>query len=124
MAGKKAEFFSKKRRLWLGRLCQQGGLRVVRGGSWNNNTRNCRAANRNRNNPDNRNNNNGFRLAREYARPNAGARVRRGSKSPLERAVCIVRQLLLRVDFRLRIGSIFRLRVFTVIGGIAMLSEL
>jgi formylglycine-generating enzyme required for sulfatase activity len=36
--------------------------RVVRGGSWNNNPRNLRAANRNRNTTDNRNNNNGFRL--------------------------------------------------------------
>ncbi|MEA3465676.1 MAG: hypothetical protein U9R29_06680 [Thermodesulfobacteriota bacterium] len=33
-----------------------------RGGSWNNNARNARAANRNRNRPDNRNNNLGFRL--------------------------------------------------------------
>ena len=38
-------------------------LRVLRGGSWNNNPRNCRSANRNRNNPDNRNDNNGFRVA-------------------------------------------------------------
>jgi len=37
--------------------------RVLRGGSWNNNARNCRSANRNRNNPDDRNNNIGFRLA-------------------------------------------------------------
>jgi|GEM_PF-3352365 len=37
--------------------------RVVRGGSWNNNGRNVRSANRNRNAPDNRNNNLGFRLA-------------------------------------------------------------
>ncbi|MGD0092790.1 MAG: SUMF1/EgtB/PvdO family nonheme iron enzyme [Planctomycetota bacterium] len=36
--------------------------RVLRGGSWNNNPRNCRSANRNRNTPDNRNNNIGFRL--------------------------------------------------------------
>ncbi|GAB4266446.1 MAG: hypothetical protein Kow0054_29830 [Deferrisoma sp.] len=36
--------------------------RVVRGGSWNNKPRNVRAANRNRNTPDNRNNNQGFRL--------------------------------------------------------------
>ena len=36
--------------------------RVLRGGSFNNNDRNCRAASRNRNNPDNRNNNNGFRV--------------------------------------------------------------
>jgi len=38
--------------------------RVVRGGSWNNKARNCRAAYRNRNEPDNRNNNLGFRPAR------------------------------------------------------------
>ena len=38
-----------------------GSRRVLRGGSWNNNDNNCRVANRNRNNPDNRNNNNGFR---------------------------------------------------------------
>ena len=34
-----------------------------RGGSWNNDARNCRVSNRNRNNPDNRNNNLGLRLA-------------------------------------------------------------
>ncbi|MCK6484021.1 MAG: hypothetical protein L6R00_07800 [Phycisphaerae bacterium] len=34
----------------------------MRGGSWNNQPRNCRSANRNRNTPDNRNNNNGFRV--------------------------------------------------------------
>jgi formylglycine-generating enzyme required for sulfatase activity len=37
--------------------------RVLRGGSWNNNPQNLRSANRNRNQPDNRNNNIGFRLA-------------------------------------------------------------
>ena len=37
---------------------------MLRGGSWNNNENNVRAANRNRNNPDNWNNNNGFRCAR------------------------------------------------------------
>jgi formylglycine-generating enzyme required for sulfatase activity len=36
---------------------------VVRGGAWNNNPNNVRAPNRNRNNPDNRNDNLGFRLA-------------------------------------------------------------
>lgn len=36
--------------------------RVVRGGSWNNNPRNLRAANRNRNTTENRNNNLGFRV--------------------------------------------------------------
>ncbi len=40
-----------------------GSNRVIRGGSWNNNARNCRAANRNNNDPGNRNNNLGFRLA-------------------------------------------------------------
>lgn len=40
-----------------------GSNRVLRGGSWNNNARNCRVSNRNNNNPDNCNNNNGFRLA-------------------------------------------------------------
>jgi len=39
--------------------------RVLRGGSWNNNnTDNFRCDYRNRNNPYNRNNNNGFRLSR------------------------------------------------------------
>jgi Sulfatase-modifying factor enzyme 1 len=41
----------------------RGALRVIRGGSWNNKPRNVRSANRNRNEPDNRNNNLGFRLA-------------------------------------------------------------
>ena len=36
--------------------------RVLRGGSWNNNDNNMQCANRNRNNPDNRNNNIGFRV--------------------------------------------------------------
>ncbi len=38
--------------------------RLIRGGSWNNNPRNCRSVNRNRNEPANRNNNLGFRVAR------------------------------------------------------------
>ncbi|MCP4966515.1 MAG: SUMF1/EgtB/PvdO family nonheme iron enzyme, partial [bacterium] len=37
--------------------------RVLRGGSWNNNPRRLRSANRNNNEPTNRNNNVGFRLA-------------------------------------------------------------
>jgi formylglycine-generating enzyme required for sulfatase activity len=36
---------------------------VLRGGGWNNNPDIARSANRNRNPPDNRNNNSGFRLA-------------------------------------------------------------
>jgi hypothetical protein len=39
-----------------------GSLRVLRGGSFNNDQRNARCAYRNRNNPNNRNNNNGFRV--------------------------------------------------------------
>ena len=38
--------------------------RVLRGGSWINDARNCRSAQRNANDPDNRIDNNGFRLAR------------------------------------------------------------
>ncbi|MBF0451422.1 MAG: SUMF1/EgtB/PvdO family nonheme iron enzyme [Candidatus Magnetomorum sp.] len=39
-----------------------GSNRVIRGGGWNSNARNCRSANRNGNSPGNRNNNVGFRL--------------------------------------------------------------
>ncbi|MCW5854308.1 MAG: SUMF1/EgtB/PvdO family nonheme iron enzyme [Anaerolineae bacterium] len=46
------------------------GARVLRGGSWNNNNENnLRAAYRNRNNPANENNNNGFRCARPCSMP-------------------------------------------------------
>ena len=38
--------------------------RVLRGGSWDNNTQNLRAAHRNDNPPDERNNNIGFRVCR------------------------------------------------------------
>ncbi|MBI3891481.1 MAG: SUMF1/EgtB/PvdO family nonheme iron enzyme [Candidatus Wallbacteria bacterium] len=41
-----------------------GKRRVLRGGSWNNNTDNLRSAYRNNNNPTNRNNNIGFRVSR------------------------------------------------------------
>jgi formylglycine-generating enzyme required for sulfatase activity len=40
----------------------EGSNRVVRGGSWNNNARNCRCAYRNNAPPDNRNSNIGFRV--------------------------------------------------------------
>ena len=40
-----------------------GQNRVLRGDSWNNDAANCRTANRNNNDPANRNTNNGFRLA-------------------------------------------------------------
>ena len=36
--------------------------RVLRGGAFHNNARNARCADRNHNNPDNRNDNNGFRV--------------------------------------------------------------
>jgi len=39
--------------------------RVLRGGSWNNNTNNLRCANRNNNEPTNTNNNIGFRCAQD-----------------------------------------------------------
>ncbi|WP_157197984.1 SUMF1/EgtB/PvdO family nonheme iron enzyme [Methylomonas sp. 2B] len=38
-------------------------MRALRGGSWNNKPSNLRSANRNRNRPDEANNNTGFRLA-------------------------------------------------------------
>ena len=41
--------------------------RVVRGGAFNNNQRNVRCAYRNRNNPNNRNRNNGFRVVVAHA---------------------------------------------------------
>jgi len=47
--------------------------RVLRGGSWNNKPQNVRAANRNRNDTANRNNNNGFRLASMPSIAGAGA---------------------------------------------------
>lgn len=40
----------------------QGPAETLRGGAWNNNDNNVRCANRNNNNPDNRNNHVGFRL--------------------------------------------------------------
>ena len=41
-----------------------GSYRVIRGGNWNNDSSNCRAANRNNNSPGNTNNNIGFRSVR------------------------------------------------------------
>jgi Sulfatase-modifying factor enzyme 1 len=46
-----------------------GGQRVLRGGSWNNNPDNARSANRNRNNAGNRNNSIGLRLASTLVKP-------------------------------------------------------
>ena len=52
-----------------GRLCrlEAWGPGGQRGGSWNNETHNIRCAYRNRNNPDNRNNNGGFRCVLQLA---------------------------------------------------------
>jgi hypothetical protein len=47
----------------VARVVIAGDERVLRGGSWNNNGRNARCANRNGNEPDNRNQNIGFRFA-------------------------------------------------------------
>lgn len=52
--------------------------RVLRGGSFNNNARNVRAANRNRNDPDNRNDNIGLRVCASHifpARQECGAAI-------------------------------------------------
>jgi hypothetical protein len=42
---------------------------VLRGGSFNNNERNARCAYRNNNNPNNRNDNNGFRVGASHGLP-------------------------------------------------------
>ena len=54
-------------------------VRVLRGGSFNNDTRNLRVSNRNRNEPDNRNNNIGFRCVRDVERGRAGASAARAA---------------------------------------------
>ncbi len=46
---------------------------ALRGGSWNNNADNARCAYRNDNNPDNDNDNIGFRLATRAPRPAGNA---------------------------------------------------
>ncbi|MEO0704383.1 MAG: hypothetical protein AAF050_01830 [Cyanobacteria bacterium J06649_5] len=49
---------------YAARLCiLELGVGRERGGSWNNNPENCRSAYRNNNNPENRNNNIGFRVS-------------------------------------------------------------
>jgi len=55
---------------------RDGSGRVLRGGSWNNNPRNCRSANRNNNTPDNRNNNIGFRVVMMPSSSTSKSRIR------------------------------------------------
>ena len=54
------------------------------GGSWNNNPRNARVSNRNRNEPDNHNNNRGFRCVGQYL-PNRHVREPFGIPVPAGR---------------------------------------
>jgi hypothetical protein len=72
-------------------LGQPGNWRVVRGGSWNNNQNNARAAFRNHNHPDNRNNNNGFRVV--GVRRSTPYLFSKGSRTlPLRKGVCWPRE--------------------------------
>ena len=72
-------------------IINSGVRSKLRGGSWNNNSTNLRASVRNRNQPDNRNDNIGFRCARDVEReasslPQAGAgavTAASGVRSPL-----------------------------------------
>lgn len=64
------------------------GSRVLRGGFWFNDPAGLRSAGRNRNNPSNRNTNNGFRLAQsalfpEWQKPKGLASVEKGVHEPL-----------------------------------------
>ena len=59
LQGRQGEAFHLYRRSVRGLV---EGNRVLRGGSWNNNNDNARCAYRNRNNPNNRDNNIGFRV--------------------------------------------------------------
>jgi hypothetical protein len=53
---------------WTSSRSEEGARSELRGGAWNNESRNLRAANRNRNEPENRNDNIGFRCARDVER--------------------------------------------------------
>jgi hypothetical protein len=59
---------------------------VNRGGNWNNDARNCRSANRNNNEPGNRNNNLGLRVARARRKVE---HVRRTGQYPVPSALCV-----------------------------------
>jgi hypothetical protein len=71
---------------WCGAILRRqlrlrGAPAAVRGGSWNNTSQNCRPAIRNRNHPDNRNNNLGLRLLVCHM-PECWARHCAGAKAP------------------------------------------
>lgn len=68
-----------------GRSEQNGSLRVLRGGAYWNEARNLRSANRNRNKPENRNNDVGFRCVRGPRRQHAASLRQRAGPA---RAVC------------------------------------
>jgi len=58
--------------------------RTLRGGSWNNNQENARVSARNRNNPDNSNHNNGFRVVVSHGlrvRPEMSRGIRCGTEA-------------------------------------------
>jgi retron-type reverse transcriptase len=69
---RRADSLAWRRKILFG-ASDQGSNRVNRGGSWNNNARNCRSANRDNNDPGNRNNNLGLRLALLPAQEEADA---------------------------------------------------
>lgn len=69
---RRADSLAWRRKILFG-ASDQGSNRVNRGGSWNNNARNCRSANRNNNDPGNRNNNLGLRVALLPAQEEADA---------------------------------------------------
>ena len=69
---RRADSLAWRRKILFG-ASDKGSNRVNRGGSWNNNARNCRSANRNNNDPGNRNNNLGLRVALVPAQERADA---------------------------------------------------
>jgi Sulfatase-modifying factor enzyme 1 len=64
-----------------GMLVEASAHRVIRGGSWNNDAQNLRAAYRNHNEPTNRNNNLGFRCAELTTKPD-GSLLNRPASCP------------------------------------------
>ncbi|MEK7408317.1 MAG: SUMF1/EgtB/PvdO family nonheme iron enzyme [Acidobacteriota bacterium] len=93
---------------------KDGAWFKLRGGSWNHNPRNLRASNRNRNQPGNRHDNNGFRCVREAERRRGSAAVAgvsaitvaAGSASLYFRAALRTRPALGRVEHTTRPGLV------------------